>query len=259
MQDFYFLFTCNSNCRILNPDFNLQKCCGGRCPCPCGPSDEKCPNPELFPAECICDNNVPADRRGLLVGLRTWKSLQNINSWEDCRDGCQNLDPCFYWTYQVDERLCELKKSNTLAGTEFFSDSNFFWGHIADHAEPDLDPKDVTWFGDWFNKLKKDEKLLRYGYLSAVEPKLTLSGTQWENCEASCTANKPPNCHWWLFDKTKMECKFYIKNGVFHPNDGNESLIVGPRHGNLLWTAVFAPTTPGPPTVDRTGARGPPA
>jgi len=250
----------SSFCRskTLNPDFNPQKCCGGKCPCPCGAADEKCPNLELFPAQCVCDKDVPLYRRGLLTGLRTATFINDTLLWEDCQDACEQDETCFYWTYSVDAKQCELKEGNNVVGVRFLADNKNFWGHVPKHAAPDLDPKNKSWWEAWHKALTPLDKFVRYGYLSAVEPKLTKSGNKWQDCEKSCTADDPPNCHWFVFDKTKMECKFYIKNGVYHEIDDNRS-IVGPRLGNPTHTSEFSTTTPRPQTVDRTFARGPPA
>merc|ERR1712032_1670844 len=82
---------------------------------------------------------------------------------------------------------------------------------IPEHAPRDPDPKDVSWWEDWYNALGASEKLVRYGYLSAVEPKLTSSCNEWQDCEKSCATNVPPNCHWFVFDTVKKECSFDSK------------------------------------------------
>ena len=238
--------------------FNPQKCCGGKCPCPCG-TDLRCPNPELFPKECICDKDVPLDQRGLLVGLRTAKFIKNILVWEDCRDACvaHENQECYYWTYSVETKQCELKEGKNLIGVKFYADKNYFWGHIPEHAVDDPGPKDGSWWESWYNSLNSSEKVVQYGYLRATPTKLTLSVNEWKECEKSCSLNEPANCKWFVFDTIEKKCHFYIKNGVFIPM--GERFITGPRLGNPTWTSDFSSTTPGPQTTDRTGARGPPA
>ena len=241
--------------------FNPQKCCGGKCPCPCGASDLKCPNPELFPAECICDKDVPLDQRGLLVGLRTAKVIENTLLWEDCRDACAQDKTCYYWLYSVSNKQCELKEGKHPVGVKFYADKNYFWGHIPAHAQDNPHPQDVSWWEDWYNALNSSEKVVQYGYLSATPSKMTLSANEWQECEQSCSLNKPANCKWFVFDTIEKECNFYIMNGVFHHVDeisvDPERFITGPRLGNPAWTSDFSSTTR-PQTTDRTGARFPP-
>ena len=63
-----------------------------------------------------------------------------------------------------------------------------------------------------------------------------------------CNTNNPPNCHWFVFDTVKKECKFYIRDGVFH-EVLDKKTIVGPRHGNPLWTSDEPAMTFYEPTV----------
>ena len=191
-----------------------------------------------------------------MIGLRTAKFIPDILSWEDCQDACQQDPTCFYWTYSVDAKQCELKEGNNVVGVRFLEDRKNFWGHIPEHAPRDLDEKDVSWWEDWYNALGASEKLVRYGYMSAVEAKLTSSGNEWQDCEKSCATNVPPNCHWFVFDTVKKECSFYIKNGVHHDDAYNDDrFIIGPRLGNPTWTSTFSTTTARPSTDRPTGGR----
>ena len=136
----------------------------------------------------ICDKDVPTNRRGqLLTGLRTFKSFENILAWEDCRDACQREPKCYYWTYDRKNKLCELKEGNSLEGIRFFQDKNFFWGHVPEHApDEDSTPSDgKEWFEKWRKGLGEYSNKLRYGYLSAVEPKTTKPAEEWRTCEVS--------------------------------------------------------------------------
>ena len=122
-----------------------------------------------------------------MTGLKSFKSFENILAWEDCRDACQRYySKCYYWTYDRKNQLCELREGNKLAGIRFFRDDNFFWGHVPEHApDEDSTPPGEEWFEKWRDSLKEYSNKLRYGYLSAVEPKTTKPAEEWRTCEIS--------------------------------------------------------------------------